>query len=289
VFGGIAVLVYDYALLIGEEVELMWSTKFRLSTLLYFIIRYPVIARLLFYVFHTDGEYQCTQILRFGDALSVLSNAAANIVLVARTYAISGKNKPILVITGFLGTSVIGLNCFLVGMSKCDLPVDPPSLIIANVASSFGRILFDLIVVVVTIFHTIRMARVQRQLNRRHTLAGLILQSGSVYFCTVLMVALGSILSAFFMPAALKGMLAFADIPAGAILISRFLIDLRRCMNEPTTGTGTTLHDTSLSTFRAAVGSAHSRITDEFSGPVASSDSDDEDIGLDIDTGHQRC
>jgi hypothetical protein len=49
------------------------------------------------------------------------------------------------------------------------------------------------------------------------------------------------------------------------------------------------LHDTSLSTFRAAVGSAHSRITDEFSGPVASSDSDDEDIGLDIDTGHQRC
>ena len=60
-------------------------------------------------------------------------------------------------------------------------------------------------------------------------------------------------------------------------------------MNEPTTGTGTTLHDTSLSTFRAAVGEAHSRITDEFSGPVTSSDSDDEDFGLDIDTGHQRC
>jgi len=37
----------------------MWKQKLRLTTLLYFVIRYPVIARLLFYIFHTNDQV-CT-------------------------------------------------------------------------------------------------------------------------------------------------------------------------------------------------------------------------------------
>jgi hypothetical protein len=47
---GTGLLFYDYLLVLSQEVELVWKSKFRLSTSLYLISRYPLIARMLILV-----------------------------------------------------------------------------------------------------------------------------------------------------------------------------------------------------------------------------------------------
>ncbi|TCD68136.1 hypothetical protein EIP91_011502 [Steccherinum ochraceum] len=47
-WASIALLWYDYCLTFPMEVRYMWGTKFRLSTLLYILCRYALIANVLY-------------------------------------------------------------------------------------------------------------------------------------------------------------------------------------------------------------------------------------------------
>ncbi|KAJ4470100.1 hypothetical protein J3R30DRAFT_1225101 [Lentinula aciculospora] len=102
-WASIALIWYDYALTFPLEVQYLWTSKFRLSTFLYILCRYALLANVL-YLVNIAGKLtaNCNTWYQFIGALSVLGRAAVIVVFTGRTWAVWGKNRFILVYMSIL-------------------------------------------------------------------------------------------------------------------------------------------------------------------------------------------
>ncbi|KAJ3986295.1 hypothetical protein F5890DRAFT_1572421 [Lentinula detonsa] len=95
------------------EVEYLWTTKFRLSTFLYILCRYALLANTL-YLVDIAGKLteNCNTWYQFIGALSVLGRAAVIVVFTGRTWAVWGKNRIVLVYMSILGATCVALDIY---------------------------------------------------------------------------------------------------------------------------------------------------------------------------------
>ncbi|KAJ3827257.1 hypothetical protein F5880DRAFT_1504018 [Lentinula raphanica] len=122
-----ALIWYDYALTFPMEVQYFWTSKVRLSTFLYILCRYALLANVL-YLLDIAGKLtdNCNTWYQFIGALSVLGRAAIidlvsivteklftalpKVVFTGRTWAVWGRNRFILAYMSFLGVICVALD-----------------------------------------------------------------------------------------------------------------------------------------------------------------------------------
>ncbi|KAJ3967650.1 hypothetical protein EV361DRAFT_806919, partial [Lentinula raphanica] len=131
----------DYALTFPMEVQYSWTSKVRLSTFLYILCRYALLANVL-YLLDIAGKLtdkyvasivcftprpccsprpmiSCNTWYQFIGALSVLGRAAIIVVFTGRTWAVWGRNRFILAYMSFLGVICVALDITHVPGLRC--------------------------------------------------------------------------------------------------------------------------------------------------------------------------
>ncbi|KAF9461019.1 hypothetical protein BDZ94DRAFT_1168500 [Collybia nuda] len=118
-YASIALLYYDYSLTFTQEVEYVWKSTFRLSTILYMFCRYALVANVV-YLLNISNKlniqvsfFSCDYGYKVCSALSVLGRTAIIIVWTARAYAVFDRS---LIILFSLGTS--GLACLILSIVR---------------------------------------------------------------------------------------------------------------------------------------------------------------------------
>ncbi|KAJ3745745.1 hypothetical protein DFH05DRAFT_1396095, partial [Lentinula detonsa] len=134
----------DYALTFPMEVEYLWTTKFRLSTFLYILCRYALLANTL-YLVDIAGKLteNCNTWYQFIGALSVLGRAAVIVVFTGRTWAVWGKNRIVLVYMSILGATCVALDITHVPGLRCTGGSSIPITVSASDLLSILMVVFE--------------------------------------------------------------------------------------------------------------------------------------------------
>ncbi|KAJ3718934.1 hypothetical protein C8R42DRAFT_697329 [Lentinula raphanica] len=136
----------DYTLTFPMEVQYFWTSKVRLSTFLYILCRYALLANVL-YLLDIAGKLtdNCNTWYQFIGALSVLGRAAIidlvsivteklftalpKVVFTGRTWAVWGRNRFILAYMSFLGVICVALDITHVPGLRCSGGSSIPMLV----------------------------------------------------------------------------------------------------------------------------------------------------------------
>ncbi|EJD05286.1 uncharacterized protein FOMMEDRAFT_154517 [Fomitiporia mediterranea MF3/22] len=300
-YSSIALLCYDYTLTFQSEVKYMWGRKFRFSTLLYVFCRYALVANVL-YVFAVTGKFpsrtrlinglllriisnSCDSIYQFIGALSVFGRLAVVAALTARTYAVFGCNRIILLLLGPMAlacmaldiTHVPGLRCsgssdnfsggdryfFCAGLKSVFLI----SFCLVSLALAILMRVFEFIAAVLTMVRSLLDFRIGRSWKiEPGSLIIVCFRQGMIYiiFTTVL-----SIIAAILQYRAPTGsifqrLFNALSLPFSCLLTARFLLQLREwqergsfqstnCNDGIAMDGAQTQHAQTLSAFRAVV------------------------------------
>ncbi|KAI0351085.1 hypothetical protein OH77DRAFT_1430099 [Trametes cingulata] len=261
---GIAVsvlLIYDTILCSDRECRLIWRKPKSIASSLYFVNRYlPIVWNVLpLFTIHPVSDKVCLALIWSQIIISCLSLLGPAAFASLRVYALTEKSK---VLSG--ATLVLSLAPFLITISvlyryrivnyappiNCtSVNTESASLRLSvTLASRAAQILADLIVIAVTWRTTLKSVKMLTVTLRRPSLHQVLLQNGSVYFCTlaslyVLDVAL-EVHQISSVGQSGSYVTAFLD-PLASILSSRFLLDLREIDEKLVVG-GSSLSQGSL-------------------------------------------
>ncbi|KAA1472967.1 hypothetical protein DENSPDRAFT_748224, partial [Dentipellis sp. KUC8613] len=265
-WSSIALLYYDYALTFPTEVEHIWKTGFRLSTVLYVFCRYALPANVLYLlaVANKLGDKVrpfCDVWYKFVGAISVVGRAAVITVFMMRTYAVCGRNRWVLYGLGAIGLTCVVLDCLHVPGLRCHGSSSIQMYVPSNTLLSILVCIFESTATALTIFRSVQALRVRAPGKaRKSSFSYLVLEQGTIVSVfTVAAVILN--FGGFF-----QRLLNAFTLPVSGLLTARFLIHLRTWNNTSLVGTETNLRsvdDRTLGSFQAAERAA-STVVDEF-------------------------
>ncbi|KAF9523234.1 hypothetical protein CPB83DRAFT_821819 [Crepidotus variabilis] len=230
-----ALIYYDYSLTWTREVKYFWLRKPSLSTLLYFLCRYSLIANVLYTLaiakkitsISCDTTYQICSILNFFGRIAILT------VWGVRTYAVFDKNKAILALFTVLGLLVLILAALHVPFVACvpkknvvpDLGVPPQLLAIMTMVYE----VLSGVLTTIRSYKTLRLLRADDS-SKKKGLTHLVMEQGLLYIGFVSLFSLGAIVLLNIQ--SIKGtfferFLNALTIPISGMMTCRFLIHLR--------------------------------------------------------------
>ncbi|KAM5545109.1 hypothetical protein V8D89_001220 [Ganoderma adspersum] len=236
-FATFAFVTYDWLINLDEEIRCFWDfskgRRLTAAALLYGLSRYPPIVLTIL---------QLQTIFPMSDKVPIIPFALTPAVFSAiRVYTLAPERKPIAVVT-FL---ILFVPAFIISMvNATDTPEVLPSpfnctnnpapipAVVGHRLTIAGRIcsiLGDMIVLFVTWHKTYTTYRAQKGVLKGPSIARVLLYNGSTYFIIItIMNVLESILSQAPSVLALGNFATYASPPLTAILICRFLFDLRQ-------------------------------------------------------------
>ncbi|KAJ7745770.1 hypothetical protein B0H16DRAFT_973865 [Mycena metata] len=107
-FVNLTIFVFDYCLTLNEEKTLMWSSRWSISKILFFCTRYSPafdVPVLLYSSLASNLSFErCSQLQEVTSWGTLFGMAAAEAILILRTYALSGRNRGVLVFFSALWT-----------------------------------------------------------------------------------------------------------------------------------------------------------------------------------------
>jgi len=271
----LTLFLYDYLLTLPREVEVMWPRLHHLSTVLYYMIRVLPVGGLISGLTLSSATPHCDVVVRAVGCLTILARVGIAVTLTARTYAIWSRNRTILLVLGSLGMATVLVDGFQVAVDTCATISFKWVLINAGV-----RLAFEASVVGLTVHETLRAYRLPRGLEalRGNNLTSFVLRNGIIYFVCVFMLELSSLLVYSLDLNQFIGAAGSFPLPVAAILISRFLLDLRHLNVHPD---GTTEKSIPPTSFRFASQNIHSALIDNFGNSEGTiKDSFNDDIKL---------
>jgi hypothetical protein len=228
-----ALLVYDYMLTFGEEVEKMWSRPFTLPTLLFYINRYVTHFQFIIIqvAFHetTWSVSMCNRYVKFAGASTTSLVAVAELIMILRVYALYLGNKKILVFLLFLlSGQVIASGWAVHNGMRVPQPPQFPGCVLTGKNTSFAALwgaplVTDSCIFLLTIWKTIRYMR----RHGRMTALDILLRDGTLYFLTIFGVNLMNFLIYFTAVGDLRAVGASFSQILTSIMISRLQLNLR--------------------------------------------------------------
>jgi len=228
---GTAVLclfLYDFLLTFSKEVETIWRSKIRPSTVLYFIMRYLPLAQVVLYGTVMPNVPDCARLSIIVNCLGLVARLGIAFSLVARTYAICAQSRVILVVFALLGISGTILDGSQFSTDLC-ANISPTKTYLLQLLDTSLRLVFEAAVIIISIIKTWGFLSLQSGLGafQGRTVTGLLLSNGIMYFSTVFMLELMDILLPVVAPASLANVGAPLSLPIPAILMGRFILELR--------------------------------------------------------------
>ncbi|KIP12202.1 hypothetical protein PHLGIDRAFT_113980 [Phlebiopsis gigantea 11061_1 CR5-6] len=236
------ILVTDWMLLFSEEVKYIWRRKWKFPEGLYLFTRYMpfvnVSISLTYYLSPTISPHTCLINYATGTWLMTVGFAAAELILVWRTYAIWEKSKRIWWIVSVIWTVLLLVNVPILTIFTRSLEFGPPPLPqipgcnlvdASNIAfgSFLSVLLTEITVVVLTVYKGISDVR-----NSSSTLVLTLYRDGILYFICLLVMSLGTVLVIVAAPVEFFDLLINLTRVLHASLCCRVILHLRQAAHE---------------------------------------------------------
>ncbi|KAI0739118.1 hypothetical protein C8Q80DRAFT_1275287 [Daedaleopsis nitida] len=268
-WSSIALLYYDYALTFPSEMRYIWREKLKVSTGLYVLFRYALLANVL-YLLAISNKIGNKVI----GVVSVLGRAAVIFTFLMRTYAVWNKSNTVLICLGAVGLACVILDCMHVPGVKCHgsstnqlcvfkLPI------IENTLLSVLVCVFEASATILTFLRSIQALRLGggSVALKKHTLDYLIIEQGVLYFGFVSVFTVGATVLNFKASGGFPQRLLNAiTLPLSGMLTARFILRIR-AFSKNTDPLGSSSHG-EVSSFAATAQNAAQRqgfsLADEF-------------------------
>jgi len=238
----IALMGYDYLILISSEVELIWRKKWNFVTLLFLITRYSMFADILFAILArryipNPSDALCKRLDNAILFINIIGVILAEGVLVLRTYAIWNSSKRIAWgFGGVLFAILVGVVAFVsvATANQRFAPSPSPSafpgcfLVEANRQVWIGMLLamlFETAIVCTTFYKVLQQWRYKEVSS---TLVQTIYRDGISFFLLLFVVSLINIIVVRSAPDALAFMLTPLHRVLHASLTERIILNIRR-------------------------------------------------------------
>ncbi|KAJ3895216.1 hypothetical protein GG344DRAFT_86044 [Lentinula edodes] len=118
-YASIALIWYDWVLMFPMEVKYIWGSRIRVSTIVYILCHYALLANVLYLL---AISRICNTWYKIIGALSVLGRAA----IISRAYAVWGRKRVIFVYLASVGIICVGLDIAHVPGLRCEGPSSIP-------------------------------------------------------------------------------------------------------------------------------------------------------------------
>jgi len=202
------VVYYDFLLTFSDEVRYIWTRKFTLPTLLFIINRYTTLLscitlmlQILPYQLSMTqplGNMICGITLRAYEAVSLVFLLNAAVFMALRMYAIWTHDLRIFIGVLFLGLSSPALNAYYFTTIVSGVVMYLPSTgcemfdslfsseyVLIYLGSQVSEIIISTLVLLLTLIKTARIIQDLAQFRTQHSLTGMILRDGSIYFVSL--------------------------------------------------------------------------------------------------------
>jgi len=210
------------------EVQYIWSEKFRISTVLYVFCRYSLVANIVYLLTIANKiTNNCHAGYFVSSALSVAGRAAVVMVWAARTFAVFGKNRLILIFFGTTGLMVVILAIIEIPTKTCSGSSSMPlvgGLLVVMMC------VFEIFSAALTTFRSIQALNVNGQWwKQKKGFNYLVLEQGLLYFCVVTVLTVSSLALNIAIPGGfLQRLLNAYTVPLSGLMTARFLLHLRK-------------------------------------------------------------
>ncbi|KAF8532149.1 hypothetical protein JB92DRAFT_1589207 [Gautieria morchelliformis] len=235
----LALLAYDTLLTLPSEITYIWHRRVRLGTVLYLLARYPALLDFIFTVYLDIANIPLK--VRW----TVMGASIRHIPAQARVTV--GDWSP-------WYSSVYGQ--FGYG-----------SVSRSHRLSNVFVILFDTLVVVVTLYNTLGLVRMSREFHMlpRKSLSQTLAQQGHMRYGFILTIALAGVITTKVLRPSIAGILITVQDSLSVIIICRCHLALQERVAHPNGTTHSAHHP--ITSFRAAACQIHNSLMDEFGDP----------------------
>lgn len=219
-------MFYDMILNMGREKRLVWDTKFRASSVVYYTVRYPLIAFQVFQVSWTPTTPHCDAIDKATWAIALVpTRTAICISFILRVYAVTGGGYFFSGILSLVGLLIVGLDIWQDTTASCMGAQDK----LSTVLTFISLIVFDVITTGVICWRLLKVIREGGGYSKvgSHGMAGLVLRSGVLYFMVMTVIQAASVALYFAPQGTFSTVLNNYTLLISSILTARFLLDLR--------------------------------------------------------------
>ncbi|KAF8995710.1 hypothetical protein BDQ17DRAFT_1365344 [Cyathus striatus] len=225
-YSHITLYAYDILLNLAREKQLIWADPFRFSSILYYFVRYPVIAKQIFSLFSNPHMKDCDTWYRFTSAITlVIVRIAIVVSFVLRVYAVMERGIFFVCVLSILGLLAVVLDVVQVTELSCTETSNP----LAFMLTFISLIVFDIIAMILLTWKTASVVRLQggvKQLGSE-SVVWLIMKNGTLYFIVITGIQLGAVVLYFLPQGLYSTVLNDYTLIISSILVSRFLLDLR--------------------------------------------------------------
>jgi len=228
-YASIALIYWDYALTLRDEIEYMWSSKgwLKLSKLVYVLCRYSLLANVL-YMLAVSGKLgsNCDTWYKGLGVISVLGRAAILTAFTMRAYAVWSQNKLVLVGLGSMALTCVILDCLHLPGLQCSGSTSTP---LYNKLLSILVCVFEFTATVLTTVRCIQAMKMQESIrSQKNTLWYIIFEEGLLYFSVVSCITIAAVVLNFQAPNNFfQRLLNALILPLSGIFTARFLLHLR--------------------------------------------------------------
>ncbi|KAF9652457.1 hypothetical protein BDM02DRAFT_2748113 [Thelephora ganbajun] len=240
-----SLLYYDYALTFDRERRLFWSRHSfkQWGSLLFFLNRYcgvighaPIVVEM--FARPMSALYLlCLHMHLYHQLLAVVMQAIVGLTFITRTYALYNRSCAVLVGLTSLALLVIAVGCYMLsqgqklgmgpqlpeGSDGCSTGLSWSQAWRLAVAWC-GVVVFDLVVVIMTLVRTIQ---INRRSGKDRTLTHILIRDGVMYFGVIGLATLSNIITFLRGSEITRGVGTTMTNVLACVLVSRLMLNLR--------------------------------------------------------------
>ncbi|TRM56068.1 hypothetical protein BD626DRAFT_521015 [Schizophyllum amplum] len=225
-WSSITLLYYDFSLTFASERKLIWERKFGVTTLLFVLCRYALVANVVYLLAISHKIVDCDSAYVGVSALSVLGRTAVLSTWATRTWAVWGRNTYIITFLGILVGACTALDCYHVSGVRCTGAATHQE---STKALSIMIVVFEFSSTALTTYRCIPAMRERQTPDAfKRTLGAAMLQQGLMYYCAVSLFTVTTLILNYVVAAGfLQRLLNAFTLPISGILTARFILHLR--------------------------------------------------------------
>ncbi|KAF8523517.1 hypothetical protein BU17DRAFT_63803 [Hysterangium stoloniferum] len=253
----VALYVWDILINLQREKELMWDKKFKASTFLYFMVRYPVIAKSIFQIIYTPETHQ-----PFLPYISYWFEAATN-GLDLRTQSLFSLHVLLSRIIYDSNYTITYLVCFILRvyvvtqgkarkfftlvvslLALASLAMKSVELTQTTCSETAPHIVFDLVVSLIVSWKLVGIIGLRGGLKTLggNNISALLMRSGVLYFVLITIIQIAAVVQNFLLnfqnpQNPYNSFLNDYTTIFASVLIAHFLLDLRQALLKPEANT----------------------------------------------------
>ncbi|KAG1872575.1 hypothetical protein C8R48DRAFT_831581 [Suillus tomentosus] len=233
---GLTILIYDYFVTLHSEVQWTWGRKWGITRTVFTFSRYGPFACALMTLYSAIKTWGTQDCAPFNDALNglhFLCIIAAEVLLIFRVYAFSGKKKAYLISILLFGSAIL-VTSVVISAAPINwrIPGGGPPCVMEGAHSSalpYALLMFFEIV----LMSTTAFLRYRHYLGSHSALMKSVYRDGLLYMLCITMISTINVIVIAVLPLSYSETLNIPQIVAHSVLASRILFNLQESMAQP--------------------------------------------------------